>query len=156
MDNGVKGFFQLCEGNKKKGNNFMAVYELNLNSLNGTDYQTIYNQTVSDMKTLGIYKTEFIPIISRYAELRVQYLIIMDKWYSTGCVITEEYTNKAGATNVRKTALYQAVENLRKELTETESILGLTPSGLKKINDKSMAIPKKSILSEALKSIETT
>lgn len=75
----------------------------------------------------------------------------MDRWYSNGCTITEEYTNKAGATNIRKTALYQAVENIRKELTEHENILGLTPSGLKKINDKSMISSKKSILNEALK-----
>lgn len=130
-------------------------YELTLNNLNGTDYQTIYNQTVDDMKSVGTYKDEFIPIVSRYSELRVQYIIVIDRWYSSGCTITEEYTNKAGATNIRKTALYQAVENLRKELTEHENILGLTPSGLKKINDKSMVIPKKSILNEALKSFAT-
>ena len=132
----------------------MAIYELNINALNGTDYQTIYNQTVDDMKSVGTYKDEFVPLISRYAELRVQYIIVMDRWYSTGCTITEDYTNKAGATNVRKTALYQAVENVRKELTEHENILGLTPSGLKKINDKNFQTSKKSTLAEALKNFD--
>ena len=132
----------------------MAVYELNINTLNGTDYQTIYNQTVDDMKSVGTYKDEFVPLISRYAELRVQYIIVMDRWYSSGCAITEDYTNKAGATNVRKTALYQAVENIRKELTEHENILGLTPSGLKKINDKNFQTSKKSTLEEALKNFD--
>lgn len=130
------------------------AYGLDINTLKDTDFKQIYDQTVADMQTLGIYKSEFIPIITRYAELRVQYIVIMGKWYSTGCEITEDYTNKAGATNVRKTALYQAVENLRHELANHENMLGLTPQALKKINDKNFQSAKKSTLAEALKDFD--
>lgn len=122
--------------------------------MHGTEFETVYNQTVEDMKSLNIYKNEFIPIITRYAEMRVQYIVIMDKWYSLGCVITENYTNKSGATNVRKTALYQAVENLRHELADHETMLGLTPQALKKISDKNFQPVKKSTLAEALKNFD--
>ena len=128
--------------------------DLDINTLKDTDFKKIYAQTVTDMKNLGVYKDEFIPVITRYAELRVQYIVIMGKWYATGCEITEDYTNKAGATNARKTALYQAVENLRHELADHESMLGLTPQSLKKINDKNFQTSKKSSLAEALKNFD--
>jgi len=107
------------------------------------------------MKQLNTYKEEFSPVIQRYAEMRVQFEILMQQWYKKGCKITEKYTNKSGATNNRKTALYQAIENLRKEITDIENILGLTPAGLKKIKDKSFVEKKKSPLAEALSSIGT-
>lgn len=85
------------------------------------------------MQQLNTYKDEFSPVIVRYAEMRVQLELLMERWYQTGCLITEEYTNKAGATNNRKTALYQSIEGLRKEIFDMENALGLTPSGLKRL-----------------------
>lgn len=114
------------------------------------DFETIFEQTVEDMRTLGTYRPEFSAIIARYAEMRVQFSILMAQWYEGGCKITEAYTNKAGATNNRKTALYLSVENLRKELTELENLLGLTPSGLKKMGNKDMAKSKKQSKLEGL------
>ena len=68
-----------------------------------------------------------------------------------GCKITEVYINKAGAANNRKTELYRSIENLRRELTDLESVLGLTPAGLKRITDKALGVKSKSRLAEALK-----
>ena len=87
------------------------------------------NKTTEYMKNLGIYKPEFENSVSRYAELRMQSDILTDRWYDEGCATTEEYTNKAGAKNMRKTALYLSIEAMRKELNELENILGLTPKG---------------------------
>lgn len=117
-------------------------------------FDDIFEETIQDMKNLGTYKQEFSPVITRYAEMRVQFEILMDQWYHGGCKITEKYTNKSGATNNRKTALYQAIETLRKEITEIENLLGLTPAGLKKIKTKELESKKRSILVEALKSLE--
>lgn len=119
-----------------------------------SEYNVIYEQTVSDMEALGTYKPEFIPIIMRYAEMRLQYALLMDQWYSSGCVITEPYTNKAGATNQRKTPVYQSIEQLRQELVTVENLLGITPAGYKKINNKGLAKKKGSVLAEALKKLE--
>ncbi len=108
------------------------------------------NQTVKRMENLGIYKPEFENSINRYAELKIQYDILTEKWYETGCEITEKYTNKAGATNMRKTALYLSIENMRKELNELENILGLTPKGLKAIRAKGFGEKKQSALDRLL------
>lgn len=117
-------------------------------------FSDIFDQTISDMKKLGTYKQEFSPVITRYAEMRVQFEILMQQWYETGCKITEKYTNKSGATNNRKTALYQAIETLRREITDLENLFGLTPAGLKKIHKKSLDSQKKSLLAEALSGLQ--
>lgn len=110
----------------------------------------IYNETVENMRKVGTFRDEFITTVRRYAELRVQYEKMNDKWHFDGCQITEEYTNKAGAKNVRKTALYLSIETLRKELMEMENILGLTPKGLKAIKTKGLDVKKESALDRAL------
>lgn len=108
------------------------------------------NKTTDYMKNLGIYKPEFENSVSRYAELKVQYEILTDRWYDEGCAITEEYTNKAGAKNMRKTALYLSIEAMRKELNDLENILGLTPKGLKQIRTKGFEERRESALEKFL------
>ncbi|WP_269478235.1 P27 family phage terminase small subunit [Hominibacterium faecale] len=93
----------------------------------------IFNDTKRKMEALHTYKKEFETPIMRYAELRMQFDALTERWHEEGCKITEEYTNKAGAKNMRKTALYLSLETLRKELMEMENIFGLTPRGLKMI-----------------------
>lgn len=110
----------------------------------------IYNQTVENMEKLAVFRSEFETTIRRYAEMRIQYEMLNDKWYQEGCKITEEYTNKAGAKNIRKTALYLSLENLRKELIDMENLLGLTPKGLKAIKRKGLEQKKKSALDKML------
>ena len=109
-----------------------------------------YHETIDKMRALQTFRPEFDTPVRRYAELRVQYDILSDKWYEEGCKITENYTNKFGATNQRKTALYLVLENLRKELIEMENVFGLTPKGLKSIKTKGLETKKESALSKAL------
>lgn len=52
-------------------------------------FDTIFETTINDMKMLGTYKAEFSPIIVRYAEMRLQLEVLMDRWYRGGCKITE-------------------------------------------------------------------
>ena len=96
------------------------------------------------------YRSEFEAPIKRYAELRLQFDILNEQWYEEGCRITEEYTNKSGATNQRKTALYLSIETMRKELIDMENIFGLTPKGLKMIKAKGLDKQKGSALEKAL------
>ncbi len=112
--------------------------------------KTILARTRNNMKKAGTYRREFEDSMERYADLRVQYDVLKGQWYEEGCAITEEYTNKSGATNQRKTPLYLAMETLRKELLELENIFGLTPKGLKQIHSKTMEDKKESALEKAL------
>lgn len=107
-------------------------------------------KTIENMRSLGTYRPEFETSVRRYAELRVQYDILNDQWYESGCAITEDYTNKAGATNQRKTALYLTLEKIRKELIELENLFGLTPKGLKSIKSKGLEERKQSVLEKVL------
>lgn len=116
--------------------------------------RTILARTRNNMKKAGTYRKEFEDSMERYADLRVQYDVLKEQWYEEGCAITEEYTNKSGATNQRKTPLYLAMETLRKELLELENIFGLTPKGLKQVHSKAMDDRKESALGKALKELD--
>ena len=110
----------------------------------------VFNETKKSMISLGTYRKEFDVIIKRYAEMRMQFDTLNEQWYQNGCRVTEQYTNKAGATNERKTALYLAIEKLREELTDMESVLGLTPKGLKTLKRKGLDQKKESALDKML------
>lgn len=110
----------------------------------------VFNETKKNMVSIGTYRKEFDVIIRRYAEMRLQFDMLNDRWYREGCLVTEKYTNKAGATNERKTALYLAIEKLRDELADMENIFGLTPRGLKAIKKKGLEQEKKSALDKML------
>lgn len=110
----------------------------------------IIKDTTENMMTLGTYKKEFDNVILRYTDMRIQYELMNDKWYDEGCKVTETYTNKSGATNIRKAALYLAIESMRKDLTDLETTLGLTPKGLKAIKAKGLDKGKDSMLAKAL------
>jgi len=116
------------------------------------EVKKIIKITIKDMEDINTYRPQFNATIRAYAEMRQQYNKLMAEFYESGCEITEEYTNKAGFTNIRKTALYLSLETLRKDVVGHENILGLTPAGLKKI--KSEAPNKKiSKLGKALSEI---
>lgn len=118
-----------------------------------TKITKMFNKTIENMRILGTYKLEFEAPVRRYAELRIQYDILTEKWYEEGCKITEEYTNKFGAKNNRKTALYLAMETMRKELIEMENLFGLTPKGLRAIKNKGLEDKKESALDKMLGSL---
>lgn len=118
-----------------------------------TKITKMFNKTIENMQILGTYKLEFEAPVRRYAELRIQYDILTEKWYEEGCKITEEYTNKFGAKNNRKTALYLAMETMRKELIEMENLFGLTPKGLRAIKNKGLEDKKESALDRVLGSL---
>ena len=100
------------------------------------EMRKIEKQTIKDMQNIGTYRSEFNATIRAYSEMRQQYNKLTSEFYAGGWKITEEYTNKAGFTNIRKTALYLAIETLRKDIVNHENILGLTPAGLKKIKSE--------------------
>lgn len=114
----------------------------------------IRNETIEKMRSLGVYREEFAVPIQRYADMRIQYDILSETWRESGYKVTENYTNKAGATNIRKAPLYLSMENLRRELIEMENLFGLTPKGLKAIKAQGLDQGKKSVLGEALKKLE--
>lgn len=101
---------------------------------------------VENLTTLNIYKKEFDTTIEIYVDLIKQYSKISKEFKAKNCK-TEE---KTAAGDGKKSPTVAALENLRKDILSYSTALGLTPAGLKKINEKSMAQKKQSKLAKAL------
>ena len=85
------------------------------------------------LKQLGTYEPEFEDIILIYAGLLDQYKTFEEQFEKSGYKIEEEYTNKAGATNMRKVPLYGAMESLRKDIVMYSDRLGLNVKAMEGI-----------------------
>lgn len=75
------------------------------------------------MKDLGVYKTEYRNIVNIFISMLHQYEVYEDKFEDSGYKIEEEYTNKAGATNMRKTPLLSAMEKMRMGIVKYSNLL---------------------------------
>src|SRR3982750_2210831 len=90
-------------------------------------------QTKQNMMALGIYKPEFDVTISVYSGLVEQYQALEKEFKKTKFNVVE----KTGySDNAKKAPIVATLENLRKDILSYSNALGLTPSGLKKINDE--------------------
>jgi hypothetical protein len=116
----------------------------------------IIKQVIEDMKVVGTYRPQFDRTVRTYAEMSYDYKILLRQFENSGDQFVDEYTNKSGATNAMTTAIYSEIKTIRKEMVTYESILGLTPAGLKRINKEMDQSKKKtSSLAKALSKLET-
>lgn len=93
----------------------------------------IKREVNKQMRKIGVYRDEFKDMIDIYVGLLHQYATFEDEFEKSGYKIEEEYTNKAGATNMRKVPLYGAMEALRKDIVTYSDRLGLNPKSLENI-----------------------
>lgn len=112
---------------------------------------TIERNVINQMKNLGTYKPEYRKMIKIFVGMVHQYEVFEKQFEESGYKITEEYTNKAGATNMRKVPLYTAMESLRKDIASYSDRLCLNPKSL-----ESVTIEKegKSTLASVLSKLE--
>lgn len=107
-----------------------------------------YIRAETDMKALGIFKPEFAPMIEVYSQLMTQYEALTKIFKKSG--YQYEVNTSTGS---KKAPIVTTLETLRKDILNYANMLGLTPLGLLKTNDKAFSTVKKSELEEALKSI---
>lgn len=100
-------------------------------------------EIIKKMKNVGTYNTSFEYTISTLATVLVDYEKTNEKFEETGGNIIVKYTNKNGSTNPSKNPLYLAIEKQRDDIITYSRELGLTPAGLKRINEKGNAPPAK-------------
>ena len=105
-----------------------------------------------NMQTLGVYKAEFEPIVKIYAQLRTQYDALTKQFISSGYEFME-----STAQGSKKHPIVTTLESLRKDILSYATQLGLTPQGLKRIQEEDpFAKAKKSSgLAAALLKLET-
>jgi hypothetical protein len=107
--------------------------------------EEIRNNVVANMKHLGVYRDDFENTIDVYVDMLIQYEAFRDQFNSTGFKITDQYTNKAGATNERKTPVYTALESLRKDIAKYSDLLCLNPRAYERVKKIDVPVRKEEI-----------
>ena len=98
-------------------------------------------RTKENMIALGVYKPEFDNTIAIYSGLIEQYQALEKEFKKSKFTVIE----KTGySDNAKKSPMVATLESLRKDILAYSNALGLTPSGLKKINDE-MKVEKKKV-----------
>ena len=106
------------------------------------------------MQALGLYKPEFDTVILTLAGILEQRDIAFDDFISTGGEGCVEHISDRGSVNIRRNPRLQVWMDLNTQALAYWRDLGLTPSGLKKLNDAAMKQPgKESPLEAALKAM---
>lgn len=98
----------------------------------------------------GTYRDYFDPIIETLAQIMEMRDDALKQYNDSGKQPTIEYTNKAGATNLVKNPALVMVEELNKDALAYWRDLGLTPAGLRKINETALDAKKVDAFSAAL------
>lgn len=106
------------------------------------------------MRAVGTYNISFSYTIEVLAKVLVDYQTTVETFEKTGGNIVIKHTNKNGSTNIVKNPLYLALEKLRDDIITYSRELGLTPAGLKRINDKGNEPAKKSTLASVLSELD--
>lgn len=87
------------------------------------------NQTIREMKSLGVYKQEFDTIIGIYSGLLEQYTKLNKKYLDSNM----DFEVDTGAGGTKKAPIVATLEVLRKDILNYASQLGLTVRGLDSI-----------------------
>lgn len=102
-------------------------------------------EIIKMMKQVDTYNKAFEITIDTFAKMLFDYYTAIDKFERSGGSIVIKHTNKNGSTNIVKNPLYQSIEKLRIDLISYARELGLTPAGLKKLNQSIEEKPKSAL-----------
>lgn len=94
-----------------------------------TSKKTVKDQTIRDMKALGIHKAEYNRIIDIYAELVAQYTQISAE-FKRGGYQYESSTDQGGS---KKSPIVLTLETLRKDILAYSDRLCLNPKALESV-----------------------
>ena len=108
---------------------------------------------IEQCQAVGTYREPFLPVIETLAATLEQRDKTRKEFDESGAQSVVAYTNKFGATNYSKNPLLVLWDELNKSALAYWRDLGLTPAGLKKIDEKAMQPKKRSALAEALSSL---
>ena len=111
------------------------------------------NQIVKHCKAVGTYKDSFVPVIETLAEILEQRDMIREDFEESGARSVVIHINKAGAENLSKNPLLALWDEMNKSALAYWRDLGLTPAGLKRIDEQAVKVKKGNALAEALKDL---
>src|SRR5690625_3153283 len=91
--------------------------------------ETIKRRTITDMKQLGVHKSQYNRIIDLYADLVHQFLTLNKKFEDEGYEF-ESFTAAGGA---KKAPIVATLESLRKDILAYSDRLCLNPKSLENV-----------------------
>lgn len=109
---------------------------------------------VKAMKAVGTYQKAFDSVIDTLADILQKRDETQDLYIKSGGKPIVLHTNKAGAQNLEQNPAMRLINDLNRDALQYWRDLGLTPSGLKKINDEAMRPAEESALDKILSSLE--
>lgn len=98
----------------------------------------------------GTYQPFFDSVIDTLADILDKRDRANEKFEEEGSEPVIEYTNKAGATNTVKNPLLQTINELNANALTYWRDLGLTPAGLKKIDETALKYKPKDTFTDTL------
>lgn len=101
----------------------------------------------------GTYMPYFDNVITTLSEILYRRDKVQDHFEKNGEEFVVEHTNKLGAVNLEQNPELRLINELNRDALAYWRDLGLTPAGLKKINEKALQKQKTSALTEALRAI---
>lgn len=93
---------------------------------------------VQACKDAGTYRHYFDNVIDTLAETMEMRDDARQKFYATGGNSVVSHTNQGGNTNIVKNPMLVVIDDLNKTALAYWRDLGLTPAGLKRINDTAL------------------
>ncbi len=100
----------------------------------------------------GTYRPFFNAVIDTLAGILEKRDKAQEMFEKSGGNVLVKHTNKSGATNIEQNPVLRLINDLNRDALAYWRDLGLTPAGLKKLNETAMKEQKKgSALEEALK-----
>ena len=105
-------------------------------------------------KKAGTYQPQFKYVIETLAQIMEDRDKVHEQYVTSGAEPTIIHTGKAKERNVVKNPMLVMEMELNSQALAYWRDLGLTPAGLKKLNDDAMKPKKTSALAEALRGID--
>ena len=107
------------------------------------------------MTGVGMSRKEFDPVIDEASRILEQRDSVYQRFLEEGAEPLVEKVSDRGAVNLAKNPLLTIWEDLNRDALAYWRDLGLTPAGLKRIDEQSVKPKKGSALAEALKALES-
>jgi len=118
--------------------------------MNKAEWRKVVRQCA---ESAGTYRPFFDPVIDTLSDILEKRDTAQRQFDESGGAVVVEHTNKGGNTNIEQNPLLRLLNDLNRDALAYWRDLGLTPAGLKRINEKLMQKPKRNALAEALKDI---
>ena len=110
-------------------------------------------EIIASCEAVGTYKPAFNAVIEALANLLENRDSVRAEFEASGGQLIVEHTNAKGATNLEQNPMIRLLNDMNRDALAYWRDLGLTPAGLKKIDERALKEQKKTGLADILKGL---